>query len=146
MVKRTLGLIYVPLKLLQGENISPAGKINILWKLKYTIPLHFYEICWSKIIYIERGARVYVCMLRHRSVKHFLVRDRAGVGRHIVPTQVGTWHLISSHKRNGEEMLSKSIGWKFRLLIMRGNSRDGIIAFNFNIFEGEASRPLLDQG
>lgn len=110
MVKRTLGLIYVPLKLLQGENISPAGKINILWKLKYTIPLHFYEICWSKIIYIERGARVYVCMLRHRSVKHFLVRDRAGVGRHIVPTQVGTWHLISSHKRNGEEMLSKSIG------------------------------------
>lgn len=142
MVKRTLGLIYVPLKLLQGENISPAGKINILWKLKYIIPLHFYEICWSKIIYRERSAHVYMCILRHRSVKHFLVRDGAGVWRHNVPTQVGSWHLICSHKRNGEDMLSKSIGRKFCLLIMRGNSRDGIIAFNFNISEAEASRPL----
>lgn len=96
MVKRTLGLIYVPLKLLQGENISPAGKINILWKLKYIIPLHFYEKCWSKIIYIERDAHVYVYMLRHRSVKNFLVRDRAGVWRNNVPTKVGSWHLKSS--------------------------------------------------
>lgn len=50
MVEKTLGLIYVSLKLLQGENISPAGKINILWMLKYIILLHFYEICWSNII------------------------------------------------------------------------------------------------
>lgn len=59
MIKKTLDLIYVSLKLLQGENISPAGKINILWKLKYIIPLHILKK-YVKQNYMYRYMRI--CM------------------------------------------------------------------------------------